>query len=79
MPNVIVESVKWAEQGDAFVVRLYEAGKLGTDVSVQFKTPVQAVSETNLLEEKPHALEMTDQRVSFFMRPFEIKTLIVQI
>lgn len=79
MPNVIVESIKWAEQGDAFVVRLYEAGKRSGDVSIQFKTPVRAVNETNLLEEKPRALEMTDQRTSFFMRPFEIKTLVAYI
>ncbi|HEY3341364.1 MAG TPA: glycosyl hydrolase-related protein, partial [Anaerolineae bacterium] len=61
------------------VVRLYEAGKIGGDVVIQFKAPVQAVSETNLLEEKPHALTMTDQQVSFFIRPFEIKTFVVHI
>jgi alpha-mannosidase len=78
-PNVIVESIKWAEQEDAFVVRLYEAGKLSGDVHVQFKTPIRAVSETNLLEENPHPLAMSDQRVSFFMHPFEIKTLLVHV
>jgi alpha-mannosidase len=78
-PNVIVESVKWAEQGEAFTVRLYEAGKVAGNVSVQFKTPVISVDETNLLEENPHTLEMTNQQVSFFMRPFEIKTLVVHI
>jgi alpha-mannosidase len=78
-PNVIVESVKWAEQSDAFVVRLYEAGKIGGNVTVEFNTPVQNASETNLLEEKPHILKMSDQHVSFNMRPFEIKTLVVHI
>jgi alpha-mannosidase len=75
-PDVIVESVKWAEEGDAFVLRLYEAGKTGTHARVQFGVPVSEVAETNMLEEKPRPLELADGAVELYFRPFEIKTLL---
>jgi len=78
-PNVIVESVKWAEKGNAFVVRLYEAGKAGCAVRVKFNTKVRSVSETNMLEEKPKKLDLRKDAVAFNLRPFEIKTLVCRI
>jgi alpha-mannosidase len=78
-PNVIVESVKWAEQGNAFVARLYEAGKLGAHAGVKFNVPVRRVSETNLLEENGRALELREGAVELFLKPFEIKTLVCEV
>jgi len=74
-PNVIVESVKQVEDGEGFIVRLYEAGRTGTHAKVSFGVPVTAVSETNLLEEDAAALEIVDGTVELYLRPFEIKTL----
>lgn len=76
-PNVIVESVKWAEEEDAFVIRLYEAGKTGTRVNLNLGIPVRRIWETNLLEENPRELDLEKSTVTFFMKPFEIKTLMV--
>jgi alpha-mannosidase len=75
---VIVESVKWAEQGKAFVVRLYEAGKTGGRVKVTFNAKISSVSATNLLEEDARPLKLSGGAVRFTMRPFEIKTLLVR-
>jgi len=74
-PNVIVEAVKWAEKGKAFVVRVYEAGKSGGEVNVRFSVPLKSVSQTSMLEENPRPLPLRGGAVRFFMRPFEIKTL----
>lgn len=73
-PNVIVEAVKWAEDREAFVVRLYEAGRTGVTTALRFGIDVASVEETNLLEEEPKAVD--PQRLTF--RPFEIKTLMVR-
>lgn len=73
--NVIVESVKWAEDGKGFVVRLYEAGKAGCNTKVTVNVPVNCISQTNLMEEKPQPLEVTNGAVEVYFRPFEIKTL----
>lgn len=74
-PTVIVEAVKWAEEGNAFVVRLYDAGKVGTKVRVRFGVPVTAVCRTNLLEEDPEPLAVRSGAVELMIRAFEIVTL----
>ena len=73
--NVIVESVKWAEVGKAFVIRFYEAGKTGCNATIRFGRAVKNVCETNLLEEKPTKLKLKDNKVRMYIKPFEIKTL----
>ncbi|BDI34524.1 alpha-mannosidase [Capsulimonas corticalis] len=77
--NVIIESVKWAEDGGGFILRLYEAGRTGTHAVVKFGVPVTSVSETNLLEEDPTALEVSEGGVSLYLKAFEIKTLKVTV
>ena len=74
-PNVIVETVKWAEKGEAFVIRLYEAEGSGAYTVLTFSAPVESVEETNMLEEEARNLPLQDRRVSLYFRPFEIKTL----
>ncbi|MGV3614787.1 MAG: alpha-mannosidase [Fimbriimonas sp.] len=73
--NVIVEAVKWAEDEDAVILRMYEASKTGTHTTVRFGFPVASVEETNLLEERPTAVDLKDGAVELYFRPFEIKTL----
>lgn len=73
--NIIVESIKWAESGRAFIVRLYEAGRLGTHTSIRFSPPVAKVQETNLLEEEVRSHHLRNGELSLYFRPFEIKTL----
>ena len=76
-PNVIVEAVKWAEDHEAFVVRLYEAGRTGVHATLKFGVPVASVAETNLLEEEQEGREVVDGAVKLYFKPFEIKTLLV--
>ncbi len=74
-PNVIVESIKCAEDGNAFIVRLYEAEKSECGATVTFGTDVKSVSECNLLEEKlnqPSGFE--NGRLIMHFRPFQIRT-----
>ncbi len=74
-PNVIVEAVKQAESGEGFIVRLYEAGRGGRKARITFGLPVKAVSQTNLLEEEPEAIEVSNNAVEVAFAPFEVKTL----
>ena len=75
-PNVIVESVKWAEDGKGFVVRLYEAEKTGCQVRLSFGVPVKRAMETNLLEEEIGKLKVSKGVVDLYLRPFEVKTVV---
>jgi alpha-mannosidase len=68
------------EDGQGWIVRLYEAGKMGTRVNLTFARKVRRVSETNLMEEQPEKLRVQGgSRVELYLRPFEIKTLKVAI
>ncbi|HBM80733.1 MAG: glycoside hydrolase family 38 C-terminal domain-containing protein [Clostridiales bacterium] len=78
-PNIIVECIKWAESENAFVVRLYDAAKTGKRVNLKFNVDIKGVDLTNLLEEKAVPLKLNDGNVSFYVKPFEIKTLICKI
>ena len=73
--NVIVESVKKAEDGPELIVRLFEAeGKL-TDTTVRFGVPVRSATEVNLLEEPERGLAVVDGAVRLQFQPRAIATL----
>jgi len=75
MPNVIIESIKLAEDSsNNIIVRLYEAGKSGTHVKLSLDKIIKSVSETNMLEEEKFNHNLKNNSISFFIKPFEIKT-----
>ncbi|MFJ2827882.1 alpha-mannosidase [Streptomyces sp. NPDC087263] len=75
-PDVVVETVKLADDrsGDV-VVRLYEArgGRPHAVLSADFA--IEAVHETDLLEEHPTPRPHLHGRVPLTLRPFQIRTL----
>ena len=78
-PNVIVETVKPAEDGSGdVIIRLYEAKKTATAVRLSVSIPGM-VLETDMLEENGVPLQTekaeSDTIVPLQFRPFEIKTL----
>ncbi len=75
-PNVIIETVKPAEDGSGdVVVRLYEAKRTATRCTLSTTLPVSGVAETDMLEEKERDLVIQDGQVALEFRPFEIKTV----
>ena len=73
-PNVIIEAVKKAEQDDAIVLRLYEAGRTRGPVAVTFGGTVTEAVECNLLEEPLRDAEYRENTLYFHINPFQIKT-----
>jgi alpha-mannosidase len=78
-PNVIVEAVKQAEDGDALIVRLYECARQATQTMARFGFHVQSVSEVDLMEENSRPLDVVDNGVAVTFGPFEIRTLRVEV
>ncbi len=78
-PNVIVASVKKAEDDQDLIVRFYEAGKSTSHARIKFGIPVTEVMEVNLLEEKAEPVTLEVNEVELTFRPFEIKTLKVKL
>ncbi|WP_194098315.1 alpha-mannosidase [Marivivens aquimaris] len=78
--NVTVEAVKQAEDGSDLVLRLFEHANRRASAQVKFGLPIKSVRTANLMEEeRSDPLEITDNAVTLDFRPFEIKTIIVEV
>jgi len=77
-PNVIVETIKPAEDGSGDVVlRLYESMRTATrcTLSLSEYLPAGKATKTNMLEEHAADLELRDGTLVLDFGPFEIKTI----
>jgi alpha-mannosidase len=77
-PNIVIETVKQAEDGKDLILRLYETHRASARAAIRFGFPVQSVEEVNLMEESGTPLPIQDNILVLPFRPFEIKTLKIQ-
>jgi alpha-mannosidase len=78
-PNVIIETVKQAEDGDGLIVRLYESQRKRGPARLQFGCAVDSAWITNLLEENESALNVDASSIQLNLTPYQIVTLRVKI
>jgi alpha-mannosidase len=78
VPNVIVETVKKAEDGDDMIVRLYEAHGASGPARVSFGFPIASVSIVDLMEENPREIAVSEDVVELVFEPFEVLTLKIE-
>lgn len=76
--NVMIETVKKAEDDDGIIVRLYEYRNRRENIRIDFGFDVQSAFVCDLTETEQGALQITDNTVSFDIKPFEIVTLKVK-
>jgi len=76
--NVVIETIKSAENGDGTVVRLYESDNSLTNATLTWNRPFSIVEECNLLEEKIDDVCFDGSEINFTIKPYEIKTFIVR-
>ena len=75
-PNIIIETVKPAEDGSGDVImRLYEALRTATMAELATSFPLKSVQQTDMLEKSLGDLVVEEERVKLVFRPFEVKTL----
>ena len=73
--NVIIETIKRAEDGNGIIVRLYESQRRRGPVKVRTGFAVQSAWETNLLEENESQLNVDNDTIQLTLRPYQIMTL----
>lgn len=73
--NVVIETAKMAEDGEALIVRMYECYNKRAKVTLTCGQAIAQAAECSLMEEKETPAEFTEHTVSFSMKPYEIKTL----
>ena len=74
-PNVVIETVKRAEDGDGIIVRLYESQRRRGQVQVKMGFAVESAWATNLLEENESALSVENDSIQLNLKPYQIVTL----
>ncbi len=74
-PNVVIETIKVAENGNGFIVRLYENQRNRGKVTLKPGFTLAAAHRCNLLEEDEEALQVEDNGVQFDITPYQIVTL----
>lgn len=74
--NVVLETVKKAEDGDGMIVRLYEVENARTKVTLHCAESILSAEETNLLEQPADgAIDVKENEISLTIKPYEIRTI----
>ena len=73
--NVILETVKKAEDTDDLILRMYEAYNKRTQTSVKLPQNAKRVFCCDLMENETQELPIVNGAVTFEVKPFEIMTL----
>lgn len=77
--NVVLETVKRAEDGGGTIIRLYEVGNCRSQVHLTLAQKPRQAEETNLLEEAlEQPVQLTEDGLVFEIKPYEIKTFRIQ-
>lgn len=77
--NVIIETVKEAEDGDGMIIRMYESENARTKAHMSFSVPVRSVEECSCLEEREGDVPVNGDGFDFMIKPYEIKTYRVRV
>ena len=77
-PNVVLETVKLAEDGDGVILRLYESENARTPVTLTWNRPFHSAVACNCLEEETDTVEIDGSNIRFVIKPYEIKTIRVR-
>jgi len=77
-PNVIIETIKRAEDGDGIILRLYESQRKRGQVQLKLRFAVESAWETNLLEENQSELSVENDSIRLNLKPYQIMTIRLQ-
>ncbi len=75
---VIVDTIKPAEDGKGWIVRLYESTGSTARTRLSFGVPVREAFRSNTLEDKLDALPLNDGALELALRPFQFMTVLLK-
>jgi alpha-mannosidase len=75
VPDVIVETIKAAEDGDGIILRAYEAYNQTAKATLSFGFPLKSACLCDLLENDLSPVPCANNAVALTFKPYEIHTL----
>ncbi len=75
--NIVIETIKKAEDSDNIVLRLYEAENKRTHCTLNTAFEIGSAEQTNMLEESEKQLCPSGNSLDLIFDPCEIKTLVI--
>ncbi len=77
--NIVIETIKKAEDSDEIIVRMYESENKQTACTLHSFFNIIKATETNLMEERIEEIKTDSNAVNLLFKPFEIKTISLKI
>lgn len=77
--NCIAEVVKKAEASNGVIIRLYEYKNMREKVDISFCSEIEEAYECDLLENKIGIIKSNMNKISFEIKPYEIKTFLIYL
>ncbi|HJW40468.1 MAG TPA: glycoside hydrolase family 38 C-terminal domain-containing protein, partial [Rhizomicrobium sp.] len=77
-PAVVIDTIKPAEDGKGWVVRLYESSGSATNAKLSFGVPIGRVERSNTMEDALGAVVIDGQACTLPLHSFQIVTLRVE-
>jgi len=74
-PNVVIDTIKPAEDGEGWIVRFYESNGQRTDAKFTFGASISEAWHSNTLEDRLSKLSLSGDAITLSIRPFQIGTL----
>ena len=77
-PNVILETVKEAEDGNELILRMYEAWNKTCDTEITLGFAPKRIWETDLMERNICEIPVTGNRFKLHLTPYDLRTIKIQ-
>ena len=77
--NIVIDTIKKAEDSDNIIVRLYECHETSNQAIINFNFPVKNVYLANMLEKPQSELEVINGKIIIDTAPFKVITLLLEI
>ncbi|QCI86192.1 alpha-mannosidase [Vagococcus zengguangii] len=75
LDNVLIDTIKPAEDGKGYIIRLYEFKNKRTEAALTFARELKTVQLCDLLENPIEDLVHTEHSVTVPLKPYEVQTL----
>lgn len=76
--TILLSGMKLAKEGKGRILRFYESSGMSGEIEVQGIPERATVWETNIVEDKLHALPITDGKLPLAFRPWQLRTILVE-